>query len=421
MPQPTTTLYMCVNFSDPQPSTSHQLSPVPHSPLLKVFTSVLHLADVTVSDQKINVLGVVKSVSSPQKSRGPDYFISMVLIDETSPADGIPFTLFNPVESLLPRLGDPGCVAYLINVKIMEYEGSLLGRAHQRSRVICFSLDLEGEMVSTASPESSFPKEVEERARALLQWVSRAQPLLSVMEDSELNSQSQGLVLAPLVPLHPRLPPAPSNDPSKSPGTDKTEPRFTPPTFLMLMLHPTWLTSTLREVQEDSSLSARFRVRVKVLQVLQPLEQCCQLRCPACKYKFPVTHLGSVCSNCCESDGEKYPKLRFMYCISLLIKDESATSRAHLSDTDADEFFQNLPATDLSENGDARQSLLEILAALTGRKDPFGMPNNPESSLEDKSYPWIDCCVQTYPSCQGGQLRIVDTWFLDRVHSSITS
>ena len=403
---------VCVCVTDSQPSTSHQLPPpLSQSPLKSSI--LLPIADIILSDQKINVIGVVKSVSVPQKSRGPDYFISVVLIDETSSTDGLAFTLFNPYEDQLPKLGEPGSVTYLMNIKITEYEGSLLGRGHQRSKVVCFSLQPDGEMVSTAAHEINVPNDVKERAKFLLEWVDSAQPMLNIVEDSELNSQSQAPGPLPSQLRTTAL--SSSVDCSNIQDVTATESCFRPPTYLTLMLHPTWPITALKDVQESLHVPACFRVRVKVLQILQPLDECCQLRCPVCKYRFPINNT-NICHNCSKKTGEdSTSELQFMYCISLLIADSSATAHIHLSDTDAEEFFQNLPPGNLSEEDDTRQSLLRILTNLTGRKDPFVTPHNPSSLLVDRSCPWVDCCVQTYSSCKGAQFRMVDTWSLDSV------
>ena len=389
-------------FSDSQlPLCSHQQTAVMQSPLR--VSALPSIADITLTDQKINVIGIVKSVSTPQKSRGPDFFVSAVLIDESSPTDGLPFTFFNPIENLLPKFGDLGSAAYLVNVKITNFEDKMLGCGHQRSQVICFSLQPNGEMVSTSSADSNVPSAVKERAKALLEWVCSAQPLLSTVEDSQLDSQSQALSSP--------LPTFLTSRPSES------ESIFVPPTPPTLMLHPTWPISTLREVQDCQNIPSCFRIRVKVLQVLQPLDECCQLRCPKCKYQF--THTNSkVCDNCTTGTSGGSPELRFMYCLSFLVGDTSATGQAHLSDTDADEFFQDLSPVNLSENLTVRDSLMKVLSTLTGRPEPFLTPNSPSSLLTDSCVPWTDCCVQSYPSCKGTQLRIVDTWLVACVASS---
>jgi hypothetical protein len=358
---------------------------------------MLSIVDLTLTNQKTNFVGIIKSVSIPQKSKGPDYFISVTLIDESSPADGLVFTFFNPVENHLPKFGDPGSAAYLMNIKIVEYEGDLLGRGHQRSRVVCFSMQSDGEMKSSLT-NSDVPTAVTERARALLDWVATAQPQLNIVEDSQLDSEYQNF--PPHVP--------PPTDLLSS--TEKsTESNFMPPIFLTLMLHPTWEVSSLKDTETFERVPSRFRVRVKVLQVLQPLRECCQLRCPECKYKFPLEMAGRECDKCTSRDETGAPKLRFMYCLSLLVGDDSATCKVHLSDTDADEFFRDLLPANLNESHNTRESLLKVLRRLSGRLDPF-LP--PESSFwADKTRPWIDCCVLTYPSCKGTQLRIVDTWF----------
>ena len=385
----------------------------------------MSISDVRVTEQKINVIGVVKSVSVPQKSRGRDYFVSVVLIDETAPVDGLPFTMFNPVESLLPKFGNPGSVAYLINVnKVIDYEGSLLGFGHERSRVVSFSLQPNDEMTSTASAGNEVPSDVRERARALLEWVASAQPSLSVVEDSELlDTPSQSQCVLPLdlphtptatLPSTTAAPPTPANEPNNySNATERS--RFIPPTFLTVVLHPTWEISTLGEVQNCQSVPSCFHVRVKVLQVLQPLNECCQLRCTECKYRFSSTDTQpcTECDNCARIfyKPASPPKLRYMYCLSLLIGDTSATCQAHLSDTDADEFFQDMSPADLNESPAAGEALLNVLTTLAGRPDPF-LVSSDSSLLTAKAVPWIDCCVQTYNSCEGVQLRIVDTLFL---------
>lgn len=360
------------------------------------MSTLKSITDITLTDKKIDFVGVVKKVSVPQKSRGPDFFISVTLIDETSSPEGFTFTFFNPIEDQLPKLGDPGSVAFLSNMNITEYEGNLLGRGHQRSRVIRFTLQPDGDMKSTS--DANLPTSVRERAKALLEWVVSSQPLLSSLEDSELDSQSQ----APPLANH------------SVPSQSDSDLNFVPPTFLTLMLHPTWEISSLKDVQACQNVPSCFRVRVKVLQVLHSLNNCCQLRCPECKYKFPLTQTaGTECDSCTNRDKASSPKLRFMYCLSLLISDATATCQAHLSDTGADDFFRDLLPANLHESPTTRESLLKILTTLTGRQDPFLPIQSP--SLADKSKPWIDCCVQSYPSCKGTQVRIMDTWFVKKV------
>lgn len=342
-------------------------------------------------------MGIVKTVTAPQKSKGPDYFITVTLVDETSPAEGFNFTFFNPIENQLPKVADQGSAAFLSNINIFEYQDGLMGRGHQRSHIVCFSLQPDGEVKAITGDDCEVADAVMERAKALLEWAANCQSLFNV-EDSELDFQSQ-------------IPPA---DVSTAPSHSDTQPSFVPPTSLTLMLHPTWNVSALKDVQASSTVPSCFHVRVKVLQVLQPLDECCQLRCPKCKYRFPLTEAtGTECNNCARKDKDSSAKLRFMFCFSLLIQDATATCHAHLSDTDADEFFQGLLPANLHENPTTRKSLLAALTTLTGRQEPF-LPV-PSPSVTDKSRPWIDCCVLSYSSSKGTQLRIVDTWFLHKV------
>lgn len=378
-------------YPDLDSSGSHQPPPSP----LRLSATLKSIADLNVTDKKINFVGIVKSVTAPQKSKGPDYFITVILVDETSSHEGFNFTFFNPIEDQLPKLGDLGSAAFLSNVNISEYQGGLMGSGHQRSHVVCFSLQPDGEVKPITGIDCEVGDAVKERAKALLEWAASCQSLFNV-EDSELDFQSQ-------------IPPL--TDVSTVPSQCDSEPSFMPPTYLTLMLHPTWEVSVLKDVEACSAVPSCFRVRVKVLQVLQPLEECCQLRCPQCKYRFPLTKAaGTECNNCARKDEDSLAKLRFMFCFSVLIQDATATCRAHLSDTDADEFFQGLIPANLNENPNTQKSLLSALTTLTGRQEPFLPAQSP--SVTDKSRPWIDCCVQSYSSSEGTQLRIVDTWLL---------
>ena len=402
---PTSHYYRVILLSpntDSEPSCSHHPPPAILSPLM-ASTTLKPVADLTVTDKKINFVGIVKTVTSPQKSKGPDYFITVTLVDETSPPEGFNFTFFNPIENQLPKLGDQGSAAFLSNVNISEYEGGLMGRGHQRSHIVCFSLQPDGEVKAITGGDCEVADAVKKRAKALLEWAANCQSLFNV-EDSELDFQSQ-------------IPPAnvsTAADVTTAPTQCDSQSSFVPPTFLTLMLHPTWKVSSLKDIQACSTVPSCFCVRVKVVQVLQPLDECCQLRCPKCKYKFPLTKgAGTECNNCAGKDKDSLAKLRFMFCISLLIQDATATCQVHLSDTDADEFFQGLLPANLHENPDTRKSLLTVLTTLTGRQEPFLPVQSP--SAKDKSRPWIDCCVQSYSSSIGTQLRIVDTWFIHKV------
>ena len=416
-------------FPDSQlPGPSNQPASIPLSPLRA--SSLLPLSDITIVDHKINIIGVIKTVSLPQKSRGPDYFISVVLIDETSPSDGFPLTLFAPVENELPQLGDPGSVVYLTNMKIIEYEGSMLGCGHQRSRVVCFTSKPDsGEMVTKGGDDADVPNNVRQRAQFLLEWVATAQPALVTVEPSQLQPESQAPTsVAPAenpsssVQVDPaantsssvQVDPAANTSSSVQVGSGSV---FEPPTFLTVMFHPTWPLCTLRDVLASSAVPSGFRLRVKVLQVVQPLDECCQLRCPQCKHHYPPSQeeekdqgSNGECERC--SEGEPV-NLRYMYTLSLLVGDSSGvTSLVHLTDTDADDFFRNLPPADLKEDSTTRESLLKILRSLCGGEDPFSTSSDPQCLLSGKSRPWIDCCVQTYPSWKGAQLRIIDTWYI---------
>ena len=415
--------YTCIPlhpmFSDSQPSTSGiqptAAAPVPVSPL-RSSSLLLPITDITLTEHKINVVGVVKSVSLPQKSRGPDYFISVILIDESSASTGLPFTLFAPLEDQLPKLGDPGCVAYMTNIKVIEFEGNLLGCGHQRSRVDCFNLGPDGEMVSTG--KSDVPSAVRDRAKFLLEWVATAKPVLVTVEDSQLPPESQP---------HTQTPPPPPPPTTVTTSSTKSSPvqtgsMFDPPVFQTVMFHPTWPINTLSDVLESPVLSC-FRVRVKVMGVLQPLslDDCCQLRCPQCKHLSSLSETNhssgnnQVCDWCSVGNPEPII-LRFMFSLSLLVNDSSSqTCTVHLTDTDAEEFFRDLSPDNLRENETTRRSLVKILTTLCGGADPFqNRLEDPSVLVGDKSRPWIDCCIQTYPSSKGTQLRIVDTWFLNR-------
>ena len=282
----------------------------------------------------------------------------------------------------------------------------MLGCGHERSRVIIFSTqpDSNGDMLCTGG---DVPSNVRQRAQFLLEWVATAQPALVTLEPSQLPPESQDQ--APTNTSIAPPPPPPAKIPSVSVSSG---PVFNPPTFLTVMFHPTWPLSTLKDVQDSATVPSGFRVRVKVLKVAVPLDECCQLRCPKCKHQYPPSPPveDKMCERCSEV-GESI-NLQYMYTLSLLIGDSSgATSLAHLSDTDADCFFQNLPPADLKEDSTTRESLLNILTVFCGGQDPFPVSCDLQCLLVDKSRPWIDCCVQTYPSQKGTQLRIVDTWY----------
>ena len=351
------------------------------------------IASLSLADRKVDLVGVIKTSSTPQKSKGPDYFTTATLIDETSQSEGLPVTFFNPVESHLPQLGPAGCVAYVQNVSLSEYEESLHASGHERSRVVCFSKGPSGEVVS--SSRDKVTSEEMQRVEALLEWVAVAQPLAEVAEDS---TESPSHTSPP--PSHPSLPPTTS---------------LSPPLFLTLTFHPTWRLSSLETIKSCEKVPSLFRVRVKVLQVLHPLQQCCQLRCSQCKYRFSENYKSSDnCPRCTEKrmGQADVPKLRFMFCFSLLVSDSTGQMCLHLSDTNADEFFQNLQPANLTDSSPTRESLLEIFRSLTGSYDPF-LPIPSDSSPSSSSFrPWVDCCIQTYPSRKGKQFRVVDTWYV---------
>ena len=293
---------------------------------------------------------------------------------------------------------------YMTGVKITEYEGALLGCGHEWSRVMCFDspIDDGGNM--------EVPSDVRERVNFLLEWVATARPALVTVEDSQLppdESQPQTNSL-----LHT----SPPDNATTSQTTSEHE--FSPPTFLTVMFHPTWPMSNLTEVLGSKILTC-YRLRVKVLYVMLPqeLDDCCQQRCPQCKQPFPISgedDSGRVCEECSAESTEPVSP-RLMYCLSVLVGDSTGlTSPAHLTDTDADEFFHDLPPANLREDHRSRQSLLKALTKLCGGRDPFVVPHEePSALMADRTRPWINCCIQSYPSCRGTQLRIVDTWFVN--------
>ena len=349
------------------------------------------IASLSLADRKIDFIGVIKKSSTPQKSKGPDFFTTATLIDETSQPEGLPVTFFNPIESQLPRLGPAGCVAYVQNVNFSEYQEILQACGHERSRVMCFSREPGGEVVSSSRDEVAL--EVMQRVEALLEWVAVAQPLTEAAEDS---IQSPSHTTPP--PPHPSLPPLTS---------------LSPPLFLTLTFHPTLELSSLESIKSSEKVPSLFRARVNLLQVLHPLHQCCQLRCSQCKYRFSENYkAGNNCPRCVEKrmGQADAPKLRFMFCFSLLVSDSTGQMCLHLSDTNADEFFRNLQPASLTDSPPTRESLLEIFCSLTGSCDPF-LPTT--SDLSPSSFrPWVDCCIQTYPSEKGKQFRVVDTWYV---------
>ena len=372
-------LYLYNSFADSDPQLLYVPTTSPLRPTLKP------IADLSLADRKINFVGVIKTVSPPQKSRGPDFFTSVVLIDETSQVEGMPFTFFNPQESQLPEMAAPGSVAYLCNMELSEYEGRLQARGHERSKGVCFKKQSDGRIISTR-PNLEVPVVVKQRVKALLEWVVSAQPLLEDLEDSALDNPASATSIV-------------CHSPSR--------PSFKPPTYLTLIFHPTWEISSLISILLADRVPSCFRTRVKVLQVLQPLEECCQLRCPQCKYKFSSSQkAGTVCTHCKKEGKADASKLRYMFCLSLLVQDNSTSLEVHLTDTDADEFFRDLSPSNFVEDASIQQELWKILSALVGGTDPFLL------STSNDFHPWIDCCIQTYPSHKGTQFRIVDTWFI---------
>ena len=99
------------------------------------------LKDLKLNMGKINVAGVVDFFKQPQQSRGNDYFISLSLIDKTTPTNPMSTIVFQPIESKLPKIDRIGRIVLLRNVNVGSFNDHLQVVAYKFSTFLVFPPD----------------------------------------------------------------------------------------------------------------------------------------------------------------------------------------------------------------------------------------------------------------------------------------
>ena len=143
------------------------------------------IANLKPYDEKVNVFAVVKDFHSPAKSRGTDYYLTMTIVDESSPEEGVHCNIFNRQENRLPHVRSVGDIVCLHRMYVNEYGGEPQLVSRKYSSAICFDGRAETKIVPrTGSVSYTFASEEYDRVKQLREWS------LQQTEDNETAKQT---------------------------------------------------------------------------------------------------------------------------------------------------------------------------------------------------------------------------------------
>ena len=157
--------------------------------------------------------------------------------------------------------------------------------------------------------------------------------------------------------------------------------------------------TTLQEVKDCSNDQefTKFHCKAKLVSVLTPcLEDTVHLFCEQCKTFKPISQLDQVdvesglsakpCVVCTEA-GDESPPPRCLYCVRLLLRDNSGSLEVNVVHDEAVALFRGLKPTNFYKDQALRFKLMKMLYLLSGGNAPFCQEEG------EKFRPWIECCL----------------------------
>ena len=146
----------------------------------------------TLREQKANLtvdaIGIIRSLGEIQKTKGPDYLLSLFLVDpSTGPEQGVSTQFFRPYLDGLPRTAKVGNVLLLTNMKVESFEHRGQIRSTESSGWVLF--DEEGNMVEEGPPVE-LGRDEREMVRYLGHWWRKVEK--KPVEENLANSSKEG-------------------------------------------------------------------------------------------------------------------------------------------------------------------------------------------------------------------------------------
>ena len=132
------------------------------------YTKIANLRPI---EEKVNVFGVVKDFRPAAKSRGTDYYVTMTVVDESSPEEGINCNIFNRDKKRLPHVQIVGDVVCLHRMFVNQYGGNPQLVSRKYSSTICFDGRVGAKIVPrTGSVSYTYTSEDCDRVKQLREW-----------------------------------------------------------------------------------------------------------------------------------------------------------------------------------------------------------------------------------------------------------
>ena len=134
--------------------------------------------------RNVALCGLVKFYKPPSKSRGPDCYIIVHIVDESSPTNGITCVIFNPSKDKLANVGSVGAIALIKGVHIEMQRGgtNMQGLGHEHTLVGLFAGAESSAIPDRIGSWYELRSDEKKRIEELRLWSKREGPFL-------LNSQ----------------------------------------------------------------------------------------------------------------------------------------------------------------------------------------------------------------------------------------
>ena len=149
---------------------------------------IVGIGELVSGENKTAVCGIIKYFKPPTRSKGLDYYVTVALVDLSSPSTSLSCTLFNPCDEKLPRIHSVGDVVIIKGLRTSSYQGVVQARGHEHTLIAVFNSDVTvpvplklGDFYKLTHFESS-------SVHRLKQWMHEKGPLLLNTKLEEISS-----------------------------------------------------------------------------------------------------------------------------------------------------------------------------------------------------------------------------------------
>ncbi|GLD91770.1 hypothetical protein PINS_up000303 [Pythium insidiosum] len=354
-----------------------------------------------------NLYGVVVNMSLPKRSDGSDYYMSVQIIDETTPRreDATQVMVFYPSLDRMPKILYVGDVVRFHKIKINRYQDRIQGICSSRATRYLVLRRRDDGTIEQQTDNSSWTFDVsdEERFRQLSEWSRQILCSDVTLPPGFAAEQSEGANAKQWYELHFREVSSVMLVPDFVPDVQLRDPRPGKQRASRIA-HQTAQERRTHEANTASASAIRLvtalvprhivdKVPITPIQVVLTASQVPRkYRCHARVTRLWPSDVSKLCKRVATNDSAQ-----FVYSFVLRLTDTTGELDVIVHGSDAETFLQGIPPSDLSQPTASRTRVEQLLASL----------------LSPQQAP-IDCCLKSYrPATQSSaatvRYRLFDT------------